>query len=69
MDKYVSSEKDDFEQVIRSVNALIRGKGYYRKFRSCEGTDGWAYGLLTNDDWNALESGAKELVALLFTPV
>ena len=64
--KYVPSDDDDFDQVIRSINSLIYAHAQYRKFRSCEGTDGWAYGLLSNEDWTALESSAADLTRLLF---
>ncbi len=66
--KYVPNDDDDFDKVIRSINALISAKGQYRKLRSCEGSDGWKYGLLSNDDWKALESRAIELAQLLFVP-
>jgi hypothetical protein len=65
--KYVPDDDDDFDRVVRSINSLIRAWGSYRKLRSCEGTDGWVYGLLSNRDWNKLDSTASDLVNLLFT--
>lgn len=66
--KYVPADEDDFDTVIQSLNRLIPGKARYRKFRSCEGSDGWSYGLLTDDDWKALEANAPNTVKLLFAP-
>jgi hypothetical protein len=64
--KYVTNDADDFDKVIRSINALIRTKGRYRKFRSCEGTDGWLYGLISTQTWRGLSPGAIDLAHLLF---
>jgi hypothetical protein len=64
--KYVPNDDDDFDVVIQTINSLISTKGRYRKFRSCEGSDGWAYCLLSNENWNELESSAGELMNLLF---
>ena len=44
--KYVPNDDDDFDAVIASINRLIEGNAEYRKFKSCEGTDGWQYGVL-----------------------
>jgi hypothetical protein len=67
--KYVPTDDDNFVNVIRSINLLIHPAGQYRKLRSCEGTDGWIYGLLANNDWKELESSVSELVNLVFLPV
>lgn len=66
--KFVPADEDDFDTVIQSLNRLVKGKAQYRKFRSCEGSDGWRYGLLTNEEWKALESNAPNLLNLLFFP-
>jgi hypothetical protein len=66
--KFVPNDDDDFDTVVQSINTLISTKGRYRKFRTSEGSDGWAYGLLSNGDWKELESNAPELVTLLFMP-
>lgn len=65
--KYVSSDEDDFDRVVRGVNSLISAKAHYRKYRSSEGTDGWWYGLLSNEEWKRMEASASELTRLLFT--
>lgn len=67
--KFVPSDGDDFDQVIRTVNSLISAKARYRKFRSSEGSDGWMYGLLSSEEWNSLEAEASDLTALLFDDV
>lgn len=64
--KYVPNDEDNFDDVIQSVNGLIKGKARYRKFRSCEGTDGWCYGLLANEDWETLELNAPNTTSMLF---
>ena len=64
--KYVPVDGDNFERVIDAINRLISDKARYRKFRSCEGSDGWSYGLLKNEDWQALETAAGATVRLLF---
>jgi hypothetical protein len=64
--KYVPADEDDFDCVIWEVNRLIADTARYRKFRSCEGSDGWFYAVLRNEDWKALESAAGATVKLLF---
>lgn len=64
--KYVPNDEDNFDDVIQSINGLMKRKAEYRKFRSCEGTDGWCYGLLSEEDWKSLESNAPNAVSLLF---
>ena len=64
--KYVPSADDDFDRVIEAINRLIVETAKYRKFRSCEGSDSWSYGLLKTDDWQALEVAAAATVKLLF---
>jgi len=64
--KFVPSDDDNFDQVIRSVNSVIQAKGQYRKLRYSEGTDGWSYGLLPCESWKELESKAGATVDLLF---
>lgn len=67
--KFVPSDGDDFDGVIRTINSSISTMARYRKFRSSEGSDGWLYGLLSNEDWNALEANAGDLTGLLFAEV
>lgn len=67
--KYLPSDGDDFDCVIRTINSLIPTKARYRKFRSSEGSDGWMYGILSNEDWKALEANAGDLTGLLFAEV
>jgi hypothetical protein len=67
--KYVPEDEDIFDDVIAGINRLIASKARYRKFRNSEGTDGWAYGLLSHQDWQALQSAAGSSVALLFMDV
>src|SRR5262245_31593113 len=64
--KYVPADDDDFDRVIDAVNRLIGETARYRKFRSCEGSDGWSYGVLKNEHWQALETAAGATVRLLF---
>ncbi len=64
--KFVPANDDDFDDVISMVNGLIKGKACYKKFRSCEGSDGWRYAVLLNSDWQELELSARESAALLF---
>ena len=64
--KFVPNDDDDFDRVIEAINRLIADKARYRKFRSCEGSDGWSYAVLKNEDWQALEMAAGATVRLLF---
>src|SRR5579884_2753440 len=60
--KFVAGEEDDFDDVIAAVNGLIRPRAQYRRFRSSEGSDGWWYAVLSNEDWQALEAAADRTV-------
>ncbi|HEV3383391.1 MAG TPA: hypothetical protein VG097_01180 [Gemmata sp.] len=64
--KFIPNDEDDFDQVIAVINRLIAQKAHFRKFRSCEGSDGWSYAVLSNKDWQALSSSAGSTVELLF---
>ena len=64
--EYVPADEDDFDQVVAVFNRMIADTARYRKFRSCEGSDGWSYVLLKNEDWQTLESAAANTVKLLF---
>lgn len=64
--KFVPAEDDDFDRVVEAINRLIAVTARYRKFRSCEGSDGWSYALLKNEDWQELEASAGATVRLLF---
>jgi len=64
--KYVPSDEDDFDRVIDAINRLIAETAHYRKFHSCEGSDGWSYAVLKNEDWQAVEAAAGTTVKLLF---
>jgi hypothetical protein len=64
--KFVPADEDDFDRVIAEVNRLIAETARYRKFHSCEGSDGWSYAVLKIEDWQALESAAGATVKLLF---
>ncbi|MFN0195708.1 MAG: hypothetical protein ACKVT0_03125 [Planctomycetaceae bacterium] len=65
--KYVTRDNDDFDDVIAAINRLMGSNACYRKFRSCEGADGWSYAVLKNEDWKALASAASSTVDLLWT--
>jgi hypothetical protein len=64
--KFVPADDDNFDRVIDAINGLIVETARYRKFRSREGSDGWSYAVLKNDDWQALETCAGTTVKLLF---
>lgn len=64
--KYIPADDDNFDRVIEAINRLIAETARYRKFRSCEGSDGWSYDVLKNKDWQALETAAGATVRLLF---
>jgi hypothetical protein len=64
--KFAPADDDDFDRVIEAINRLIAKTARYRKFRSCEGSDGWSYAVLKNDDWRELETSAGATVELLF---
>lgn len=66
MIKFVSDDEDDFDEVIVAVNHLISQTACYRKFCSCEGSDGWSYAVLNNVDWQSIEEAAPSTVRLLF---
>jgi hypothetical protein len=66
--KYVPSDGDDFDAVIRAINGLIAPQACYRRLRSSEGSDGYSYGLLSSEDWASLWSTASELCDELFLP-
>ena len=66
--KYIPADEDNFDDVVRSINRLIKEKAQYRKFRSCVGSDGWRYGVLAIQDRKALESSAPNTLNLLFVP-
>ena len=65
--KYDPSDNDDLDDVMRSINQLIKEKAQYRKFRSCEGTDSRWYGLLSNENWKSLESNLPGVLSLIWT--
>jgi hypothetical protein len=64
--KYVPADNDDFDRVIEAINGLIAASARYRKFRSCQGSDGWSYAVLKNEDWQTLEAAVRATVRLLF---
>jgi len=64
--KYVPVDDDDFDSVISSVNELFGGKAFYRKLRSCIGSDGWSYGLLPRADWQHLNAVAGDTIDAMF---
>jgi hypothetical protein len=64
--RFVPADADDFDRVIAVVNGLIAPTAEYRKFRSCEGSDGWSYAVLKNADWQALDTVAGPTVRQLF---
>jgi hypothetical protein len=67
--KYVPADEDDFDEVIATINDAVYEMAHYRKFRSCEGSDGWSYAILKSEDWETLETVAGATVRLLFTEV
>lgn len=66
--KYVPDDSDDFGAMMTAINGVIAGKARYRKFRSCEGSDGWAFALLRDQEWDELQANAPRTVDLLFCP-
>jgi hypothetical protein len=64
--KFVPADDDDFDRVIEAINRLIAETARYRMFRSCEGSDGWSYAVLKNEDWQTLETASGATVRLLF---
>lgn len=64
--KYVPADNDDFDLVIKTINSLIAERAQYRKFRSCEGSDGWSYAVLRKENWQALDLARSATVKLLF---
>lgn len=67
--EYVPSSDDDFDDVLQAINRLISDKAHYRKLRTCEGTDGWCYAVLSNAVWAELESGVPTTLNRLFCRV
>ncbi|QDU41207.1 hypothetical protein Mal4_55720 [Maioricimonas rarisocia] len=67
--RYVASEEDDFDDVIRAINRLVAPRAAYRKLRSCEGTDGWAYVLATRETWRDLDAAAGAVTDMMFEPL
>ena len=67
--KYSINDADNFDQIIVSINRLIGKTAQYRKFRSSEGSDTWAYAILKNEDWRQLEQSVSGTVRLLFANV
>lgn len=65
--KYAPADKDDFDNVIGAINKVILPKARYRKFASCEGSDGWLYVVLPAETWQHLNSTAKLALTALFT--
>jgi hypothetical protein len=64
--KFVPVDGDDFDLVIATINSLIAAKARYRRFRSCEGSDGWAYAILKNENWRALDATIGATIRMLF---
>jgi hypothetical protein len=64
--KFAPADDDDFDRVIEAINRLIAHTAQYRKFRSCEGSDGWSYAVLKKEDWHELETSAGATVRSLF---
>ncbi len=64
--KYVPRDEDDFDSVIVTINSMIQSTASFRKFRSCEGTDGWCYAALSNELWARLDSTAGDSVDSMF---
>lgn len=67
--KYVPNDEDNFDDVVANLNLLIGSRAHYRKFCSCEGSDGWEYAVLSNEDWQALQNAAAKSVGILFKDV
>ena len=66
--KFVPADDDDFCAVVTAVNRLLGDRASYRKFNSCEDSDGYWFGLQTADQWNALDSSIPQTVKLIFKP-
>jgi hypothetical protein len=64
--KYDPNDDDDFDDVVREINLLIGPSAQYRKLRSSEGSDGWAYALLPADAWGDLERSVPKWSSFLF---
>ena len=67
--KYVPNDDDDFDDVILSLNRLLAGRAEFRKWRSCEGSDTYAYALLAPHAWSELSTAVPTLIARLFAPL
>ena len=67
--KFIPADEDNFDDVMVAINRLIGNKAHYKKFRSCEGSDGWVYALLKNEDWNSLHSSVPQALGLVFKDV
>jgi len=65
--QFVLDDNDDFCAVVASVNALIGGRAANRKFKSCEGSDGYWFGLQTVEQCNVLDGSLPQTLNLIFT--
>ena len=65
--KFVPDDDYNFCAVVSAVNRLLGGRAVYRKFNSCEGSDGYWFGLQTAGQWHALYSTIPQTVKLIFT--
>lgn len=63
---YFESGTGNFDDVILTANSLILSRAAYRKFRACEGTDGWEYAILSHEDWRQLETDTPYWCLYLF---
>jgi hypothetical protein len=65
--EYVPANRDDFDEVASAIDTVLGGRAEVRKFKSCEGSDGWLYAMLSPQDWAHLENVATDSLNSLFS--
>jgi hypothetical protein len=63
---YRPVDDGDFDPMIAAINRAIAPRARYRKFASCEGSDGWFYAVLTEETWRHLTTAAESSVNAIF---
>ena len=64
---YVPANRDDFDDVASAIDTVLGSRAEVRKFKSCEGSDGWSYAMLRCQDWAHLETVASNSLESLFS--
>jgi hypothetical protein len=67
--KYVPNEKDEFDSVVRAVQAVVSPSIEFRASPGNRGSDTWIYGVLPNDEWMELQNVAGPVIAHFFVPL